>query len=272
MRAALLRGREHTELGAVDVISERDAAAAISIGGAKKTYGHTDPNEDAAAFALGSAGTLLAVADGHRGFEAAELVLSHLLEHPGPNWTEPGGITEAGWTRHALAALCDANRELRRELDTQHAHSRTTLALAVALPELDLLLHATVGDSHLFQVRPNAVVDLAGPRSEPTFFLGHGDESLDSLARKCRIGTRRLGDTCAVVLATDGLSEEKIGVEDPAAAVAEAVAAGDEAAPALRPATVARAVCECALRAQADQRSGDNVAAAVSWLAVPEPG
>ncbi|MDX1648907.1 MAG: hypothetical protein R3263_03550, partial [Myxococcota bacterium] len=69
MRSAILRGRDHHHLGAVDVVSEGPAAAAISMGGAPKSYAHTDPNEDAAAFALGASGRLVAVADGHRGFE-----------------------------------------------------------------------------------------------------------------------------------------------------------------------------------------------------------
>ena len=47
--------------------------------------------------------TLVAVADGHRGFEASEVVLEHLLATPGPQWVEPGGVTPDSWARHALA-------------------------------------------------------------------------------------------------------------------------------------------------------------------------
>ena len=138
MRSALLRGREHLEIGATDAVSEGPAAISISMGGAKKTYIHTDPNEDSVLFAVGSAGILVALADGHRGFEASEVVLEHLLAHPGPQWVETGGVTPSSWSRHALAALCDANGEILRErLDTEMGKARTTLALALVLPASD---------------------------------------------------------------------------------------------------------------------------------------
>ena len=49
MRSALLRGREHGLLGAVDAIAEGNAAIALSRGGAAKRYAYREPNEDAAA-------------------------------------------------------------------------------------------------------------------------------------------------------------------------------------------------------------------------------
>jgi hypothetical protein len=72
VRFALQRGREHTELGAIDIVAEEGAAIAISIGGAKKRYAHVDPNEDAALLARARIGTaplketraLLVVTDG----------------------------------------------------------------------------------------------------------------------------------------------------------------------------------------------------------------
>ena len=87
MRTALLLGRDHLELGAIGAISEGAVAIALSKGGALKTYPHIDPNEDAAAFAIGAAGLFVAVADGHHGAEGAELALEHLLVHCAPGWT-----------------------------------------------------------------------------------------------------------------------------------------------------------------------------------------
>ena len=87
MRQALLRGRDHLELGAIGVVSEGAVAIAISKGGALKNYQHTDPNEDAAAFAVGAGGILVAVADGHNGSEGAEIALEHLLGDCASAWT-----------------------------------------------------------------------------------------------------------------------------------------------------------------------------------------
>jgi serine/threonine protein phosphatase PrpC len=269
VRSALLRGREHLEIGAIDAVAEGPAAIAISMGGAKKTYTHTDPNEDSVFFAVGTAGTLVAVADGHRGFEAAEVVLEHLLAHPGPQWVEPGGVTPASWGRHALAAICDANGEILRErVDTEMGKSRTTLSLALVLPESNVLLYACVGDSHLFQVSPAGVAELTEVETTmgPDFYLGHGEETPESLAEKCRIGMEHLEDTIAVVLASDGLSEYQIGVEKPEDVVQESVEASRKAALGLRPLEASRTIVEAALAAQRRNSSGDNVCAAVVWL------
>ena len=269
MRSALLRGREHLEIGVADVIAEGPVAIALSMGGAKKTYIHTDPNEDSVLFAVGSAGILAALADGHRGFEASEVVLEHLLAHPGPQWVEPGGVTPASWERHALAAICDANGEILRErLDTEMGRSCTTLSLALVLPESDALLYACIGDSHLFQVRSDEVADLAkaNPVTGIDCFLGYTRETPETLAEKCLIGTERLEDTCAVVLVSDGLSEVQIGVEDPASVVGECIEMARKAAPGRRPLEAARSIVEAALASHRKNASGDNVCAAVVWL------
>lgn len=269
MRSALLRGREHLAQGAVAAIAEGPAAIALSIGGHAKTYRHTDPNEDAALFALGEAGTLVAVADGHHGFEAAEIALDHLTSNAALQWTEPGGIEATTWERHALAALCDINAQILREvLNTEKQGSRTTLALALLLPEQDALLYASVGDSHIFQVRTDGVEDVAvhAPEGDKRCFLGFGPETPDSLVARCAIGVHSLNTTCAMVLATDGLSEPNIGVPDPEAAVAEVVTRVNDSTPELRPMALARSVVEVALDSHRKQSSGDNASAAVVWV------
>ena len=75
---AILWGPESEVIGGVSAISEGTAAISLSHGGFKKRYPHTDPNEDAAAFALGEAGVLLAVADGHNGCDAAKSAIDEL--------------------------------------------------------------------------------------------------------------------------------------------------------------------------------------------------
>jgi serine/threonine protein phosphatase PrpC len=213
------------------------------------------------------------VADGHSGFEAAELLLDHLLQHPAPQWTGPFEVPgPEQWRRHALAALCDANAEiLREQVGLAARTSRTTLCLAVALPRRGVLLHASVGDSHLFRVDGRGAVDLSG-RTGPTSFLGQREETPDRLATHCRLGMEPLAGTRALVLCSDGLSEKGIGVDDPAAAVAAAVEEAAQAPPPLRPSTLARRVGERALDAQQRHRAGDNVAVAVAWLEGAPPG
>lgn len=269
MRTALLRGRDHLELGGIASITEGSASIALSIGGSPKTYEHTDPNEDAALFAIGESGILLAVADGHHGFEAAEISLEHLASYPAPQWTEPGGVGKDSWERHALASLCDIDSQILREVrNTEKRGSATTLALALVLPEAGTLFYAAVGDSHIFHVRVDGVEDIAQhqPEGGKSFYLGRGVDSPESLLPRCIVGTAPLRGTRALVLATDGLSEQNIGVPDPEAAVAEVVAASRSATPELRPREVARRLLDVALDAHHKNASGDNVCAAVAWL------
>jgi serine/threonine protein phosphatase PrpC len=267
VQVALLRGREHPELGAVHAIAEGGLAIALSRGGAPKRYPHADPNEDAAGFAYGGAGACLAVADGHGGAEAAELAVLNVLTEPAEQWTDaPGPLDEASWRRQALAVLCDANQTVRRERGSRHGRgARTTLALAVALPERGLLLCAAVGDSHLFVAGAAGVREIA-PAGAKVGFLGDAHERPDELPRITRLAADKLVGVRAVVLVTDGLSERGIGVVSPSAAVAEAVRLAEttrSAAPAL---VLARGLAETALEAHRRNRSGDNVAVAALWL------
>ncbi len=273
MRSGLLRGRDHVELGSVGAEAEGPAALALSRGGAAKTYAYTDPNEDAALFATGPGGTLLAVADGHDGFAASELALDHLLHQPAAQWIAAEALDPASWERHALAALLDANAAIRREVEGSPTPlSCTTLCLAVVRPAEGRLLFASMGDSHLFVARGAGVTD-HGVRADPGtrrrlgwFFLGFGEETESSLRDKCVIGVEPLAGCRAVLLATDGLSERQVGVTDAAGTVAACVARAARADPALRALEAARGVVEAALAAHARRGSGDNVASAVVWL------
>jgi serine/threonine protein phosphatase PrpC len=266
VRVALLRGREHLELGAVEAVGELGAAIALSRGGAAKRYPHSDPNEDAAGFACGSEGVCVAIADGHGGAEAAEIALLHLLAEPAAQWTEaPGPLDAKSWRRQALAALSDANRDVRRERTRRVGReARTTVGLAVALPGPGLLLSAAVGDSHLFVVDETGVREVA-PAGEEVGFLGDDCEGPAELAAITRLAVEPLAGLRAVVLVTDGLSERGIGVVNPAAAVTEAVRLAERDPSAARGLVVARALAETALEAHRRNRSGDNIAVAVLW-------
>ena len=143
--------------------------------------------------------------------------------------------------------------------------SRTTLTLALALPSAGDLFYAAIGDSHLFAAYADEARELARPRSEP------GPSSAtaavtETLAEHARLGAFPLAGVRALVLASDGLSEEGIGVEDPAAAIhAARLAVANEPA-ALRSLALARAICDAACAAQRAQHSGDNIACAVMEL------
>jgi len=245
-------------------VAEGSAAIALSRGGAAKRYAYREPNEDAAAFAQGEAGSFAAVADGHGGFEASEVALTHLLGEPATQWTEAPGALDAGrFRRQALAAIYDASRAIQREGGRPEA--RTTLSFAVLLPTARRVLHAAIGDSHLFLAGENGVHELA-PAGERVGFLGAPDPSPETISDLARVGEASLDGVHAIVLATDGLSEVGVGVAKPVNAVADALRHARSVrtgAPALE---LTRRLVETALAAQRRQRSGDNVAVATLWL------
>jgi serine/threonine protein phosphatase PrpC len=269
MRTGLLLGRNHSLLGSIATIAEGRAAIAISRGGAPKTYAHKDPNEDAAAFAMSGAGTLLAVADGHAGHEASQAVIERLVEAHAPRWLDPErGDLSSRWPDEVHAMRLDANAAILENIGRDAVEtSRTTLTLAVVRPDDDLLAYACMGDSLLFGVHHDRVEALGTPGpGDRTFFLGYAGEDRDSLYGKYRADTIALGTACAVVLATDGLSEEGIGVDDPAGAVGERVSRAESAPSDVRALEAARGLAACAVDSHRTRRSGDNVATAVVWL------
>jgi hypothetical protein len=247
---AILRGSESEIVGGVSVISEGSAAISLSQGGYKKRYSHTDPNEDAAAFALGEAGVLLAVADGHNGCNAAEATLDELMLRAGTLLARNGNTADESWTKIALETI---------------GAIQTSLVSRIAQGE-DLLAFASVGDSHIFRLCPNEVVDLGSHAEGRRCFLGNPADDLTALARNSVIGIESIANTQAVILATDGISEAGIGVDLPEFTVAECAAGVDHFAPELRPLELARNVSEAALAAHRRHRAGDNIATAVTCL------
>jgi hypothetical protein len=266
MRSAALRGREHPHLGAVSTIAEGPVAIAISRGGAAKVYPHKDPNEDAAGFATTRWGALLAVADGHAGCEAAEAVLERLLERHAPRWLEGAspGLAER-WVEEAPEVLLDLNQAIVALIARRATEgARTTCSLALARPEDDLLAWLAIGDSLVFAIDAKGARELGAVGPERVAFLGSPAEDRASLADRSRAGTETLSGVEALVLATDGLSENGIGVEVPASAVAAAWEAGGRDPHAGRALAAARGLAECALASHERRRSGDNIATAVA--------
>jgi len=279
LNQAVLRGSDHLILGAIGAVSEDAVAIAISKGGAAKTYQHTDPNEDAAAFARGEGGVFVAVADGHNGANGADIALAHLLAEFAPAWTAADCALQgaAAWREAICRALLEVNSEILKDAARRAAQPPgTTLSLAVTRPGDNQWIHAATGDSPLFELgQRGELVDLGfeALSSSRASYLGRQAETLESIREKCAVGVRPLGQLRALVLATDGLSEIGIGVPDPGTTVVEVAARAAAKSADLRPLEAARGVVEAALAAHRENRAGDNAAAGVVWLETsPSPG
>ncbi len=271
MQTAFLRGRHHQQLGRLELTGVDRAAVALSRGGAAKTYSHTDPNEDCVAFALGEGGHLVVAADGHHGELGSEAAVETLLTRFAEPWTaaEAPVASESAWLEMSIEALLACNRAI---LDiagrTRLPPAPTTFVAALVRPEDDLLLHLSVGDSHVFAVEQGRAMELGGRDPEWRFtpFLGYEEAKPELLEQYAKIGVQRVSQLQAVVLATDGLSEPGIGLEDPGRAVSLAVERAALDAPLDRRAVdVARDVVEAAMQAHASQKAGDNMGCSVLW-------
>ena len=111
-------------------------------GGAPKTYSYTEPNEDAALFAIGDGGTLIAVADGHFGASGSEAMTEFLLASYAERWTrsEPLGLMESTWHEDALESVYQCGRAvLTRAAEMGVPPAPSTLSLALARPEEETL-------------------------------------------------------------------------------------------------------------------------------------
>ncbi|MCP4039885.1 MAG: protein phosphatase 2C domain-containing protein [bacterium] len=267
MRSALFIGREHSDIGTIDLVGEGPCAIAISRGGAVKTYSHTEPNEDACGFAWGPGGTLLAVADGHHGATGAEIAVRHLIEDKGLRWTDSEALEAETLLREARESVAEINLAIFAEADRcALPPSPTTLCFALLRPAEKLLLHASIGDSHIFWTRDDAPVDLAWAAhngSHPTYIGRKRD--LD-LASACTIACEPLEASRAVVLVTDGFSEDGIGHAAPADVLAEIQSSTLVQDARLRPVETCRGVAESAMAIQRKNRAGDNIGCAV-WTA-----
>jgi serine/threonine protein phosphatase PrpC len=167
-RTASLWGDRNVVLGQVATAAlEPRAGLAISRGRLPKRYRHLDPNEDAVLAAAGPAGWLLAVADGHSGFDAARAALGTVERLAGAllerDDLEPVAAVHELFVaarRAVAAALGGAGRERQA--------SRT--ALSVALVTGDQVHGASLGDTVALRLGADEVEELGGAGP----FLGPG--------------------------------------------------------------------------------------------------
>lgn len=147
---AALLGADHPELGSVAVTAvDAEAVVALSAGKYPKPYPHLDPNEDAILAAVGGGCRLLAVADGHNGFDAAGGAIRgvrgalDLLELAA---ADPWRVLE-----ELEAAAVEGLRTALSDVAPVRRGSRTALTIALALPDAVHLLQW--GDTAGLRVR-----------------------------------------------------------------------------------------------------------------------
>ena len=243
LREAALWGDEHTELGEIAVAElPPRAAVALSRGRFPKGYPHFDPNEDAVLAATDGSAWLLAVADGHNGFDAARAALTALQAAAPPTLAGAATDPEAA-LRAGLILVGEAVTEALTHVHEDRAASAT--ALTVALVVGGRLTTLTLGDTAVVLVRDGRARRIGGP----TGFLGPGaDLGAAGLDR----ADLHPGET--VVVASDGLFDF-LG-RSPDRALARLAARPGES-----PAGLARAAVEQACAGGA----GDNIAVALLY-------
>jgi serine/threonine protein phosphatase PrpC len=191
-RVVALWGDEHERLGDIATVPlEPCAAIGLSRGRFPKAYEHVDPNEDAVMVAGGPTGWVLAVADGHNGFDAARAALGAVALEAGAlletGVDDPGAAVTRLFelARQAVAVELDGVAPSRRQ-------SRT--ALSVALAARDRLCAASLGDTIVVHVRGRRLAEVGadGP------FLGPATPPPAPRSVELRPGDR-------VLVASDGL-------------------------------------------------------------------
>lgn len=189
-----LLGSQHHELGAIATRAlPPGIGAAISAGRFPKPVAPVDVNEDAVFAAAGGGATLLAVADGHGGFEAAHAAVT-ALDLGADQLLDMAGEPVAA-VRAALRVAVEAAREAAALAPPARRASETALTVAVTRAGAGAV--GTVGDTacaHLGR-RP------ATP-GRPSPFSGH-PRALD----RAHVSRLRLGPDDRLVLVTDGFSD-----------------------------------------------------------------
>lgn len=240
---AVLWGPEHPHLDrTASAVIGSDVAVALDRGRHPKAYPYVDPNEDVVAAVVDADRTLLVVADGHHGQEAAVEAVGAVLR-----WAAPGLPPTLGHAE-AIDVVHEVNRHVHavtRAADSVNTQSGSTLALVLVSD--GACWWASMGDSAIFVGTVEGVRRLGKDRSR---YLGRPMHHRDIRAA-LQHGHTPLGVGDAVVVCSDGLHE--FTGRRAAAEAVRAALGGDD------PLAVAVAVIDAA----GDAGAGDNVAVAV---------
>lgn len=191
LQVAALWGSDHEELGEIAVQRVgRRAAVALSRGKYPKAYPHVDKNEDAAAAATDGSSWVLAVADGHAGFDAARAAMGAVVDGMAATLEEDPELA----LRSTFEAARDAIAAAVHAIDEPRQSSRT--ALSVAMVTEGRISAAGRGDTVVVRIRDGRAA-LIG---RPVEFLGPSTD-LSGLA----IDRSDFDPADHLVLATDGV-------------------------------------------------------------------
>lgn len=188
-RSVLLLGQDHSELGGIGIeeVTPR-ISIAISRGRFPKPYAYVDPNEDAVFALTDGTTTVLAVADGHNGFDAARIAI-HAVELVAPD-------VLAAPAQKATALLAEAAvTSVNDSLPPTRVDSRT--ALTVVVISNGALAAATFGDTVCFVVTRRDIERVGRTAA----FIGQ-----DTITPNFEIETCAVEAQATTILASDGLT------------------------------------------------------------------
>jgi Protein phosphatase 2C len=197
-RTAVLKGRDHTRLGA-HAVAEIGAALAVAMtaGANARSRPSYDPNEDSGAILDVPGASALIAADGHFGHESAECVVDFVVDALGADPPD-ARLSEAQLVRMFFDAGVAVQRETTRAT-CPHPDSRTTLVLAVVA--CDAVHWAAFGDSSIVLVGKDGGIRVDTPRA---VYLGDRFTHID-VGNALTRGRVPRDDIACVVCATDGL-------------------------------------------------------------------
>ncbi|WP_041258614.1 protein phosphatase 2C domain-containing protein [Pseudofrankia inefficax] len=268
VRTALLLGPDHPGLGEValgGLSVEGDGAptmlgAALSAGWRPKAVPAVEPNEDGALLAVGPAGALLAVADGHNGSAASTAALRALaarapvlLAHRTGDEAELAAAFAAA--AHGAVARPPAPGGSEAGAEGEPRPARTALSLVVVTAAA--FAAVGYGDTTAAVVRRGRLHLL----DEPSEFLGPTSPA-DPLAGH-PVTRRRRGPGDLLVVVSDGVTDY-LGRAFGAAIEAASRAGADGGQP-----DAARATARSLIARAGAAGAGDNLTAAVLLAARP---
>ncbi len=191
IRSGLLLGSDHQDLGEFEIEEVSPLIAiGISRGRFPKGYAHVDPNEDAVFAATDGATTILAVADGHNGFDAARAAILAIAD------TAPTLIE--GDPEDVIRTLVGAAVEsvARRIPNLDPPRDTSRAALTICVVRGTSLVATTIGDTACF-VATRRRVDRVGSTSR---FLSPTTDS-----NKIQIETTTVRRASTVLVVSDGI-------------------------------------------------------------------